>query len=119
VRDYPWEFTVLTIKRVSYFWDGSALLYRTRIADYWCPWSFVLLSFLLLPAFLIAHRTRLHAWALFFTALALYPSPYYLTFAHARYRHAVEPIMLLVISYACVQVASKAAARWRERQLAR
>jgi len=72
---------------------------------YWAPWSYVVVSFLMLPALLIAHRRRLRAWPLFFGLLLLYPVPYYLTFTQARYRHPIEPIMVLLIAYAGVESA--------------
>lgn len=109
VRDHPQEFTALTLKRVSYFWDGSSMIYRAHIPAYWVPWTYALFSLLLAPAFVIAYRSRLPAWILFFFGLALYPLPYYLTYSQARYRHAIEPIMALLIAYVCIQAAAKAA----------
>jgi 4-amino-4-deoxy-L-arabinose transferase-like glycosyltransferase len=103
VRQYPMEFIELTVKRVSYFWDGSAIGYRTPIPWYWMPSSFGILSFLLLPALLVAHRGRAHGWPMFFGGLLLYPLPYYLTFSVSRYRHPIEPLMALLICYAGVQ----------------
>ncbi len=105
VRQYPMEFIELTAKRVSYFWDGSSIDYRTPIPWYWMPSSYGVLSFLLLPALLVAHRGRLHAWPMFLGGLLLYPLPYYLTFSVARYRHPIEPLMVLLICYAGVQAA--------------
>lgn len=103
VEENPRDFIALTAKRVSYFWDGSSMHYRTRIPWYWAPASYVLISFLLLPALLIARRRRLLAWPMFLGLLLLYPVPYYLTFTQARYRHPIEPIMILLIAYAGVE----------------
>jgi hypothetical protein len=103
VRDSPWEFIMLSAKRTSYFWDGSAMGYRVPVPWYWVPSSFAVVSFLVLPALLVAHRKNLHAWQMFFGALLLYPLPYYLTFSHVRYRHALEPIILLLIAYAAIE----------------
>jgi 4-amino-4-deoxy-L-arabinose transferase-like glycosyltransferase len=107
VRDYPWEFTTLTGNRIAHFWDGSAMLYHVPVAWYWIPSSFAVLSFLLLPALLIAHRGNLHGWQMFFGAVLLYPLPYYLTFSHVRYRHAIEPLLLLLIVYSGIEAANK------------
>ena len=106
VREYPGEFLTLTAKRVLYFWDGSSMNYRPQIPWYWMPWSYAVLSVLLLPALLLAHRRRLPAWFLFFGGLLFYPLPYYLTFTVTRYRHAIEPLMVLLICYAGVQAAN-------------
>ncbi len=113
VRDYPREFAGLTAKRLLYFWDGSAMGYMTAIPWYWAPSSFILASLLLLPALLVGHRRNLHAWPLFFGELLLYPAPYYLAFSQVRYRHAIEPLMLLLIAYAGVEAAKKFSAIFR------
>jgi hypothetical protein len=110
VRQSKWHFLTLTGQRALYFWDGSAMHYRTRVAWYWLPWSFAAFSFLLLPAMLVAHRRRLYAWPLFFAAILLYPLPYYLTYSQVRYRHVLEPLMLLLVCFAAVQVFSRHAA---------
>lgn len=102
VRQYPVEFVTLTAKRVSYFWDGSAVGYRAPVAKHWIPSSFGVISLLLLPALLITYRNRVPAWQAFFGVFLLYPAPYYLTFSQLRYRHAVEPLMVILISYAVV-----------------
>jgi hypothetical protein len=107
VRESPVEFITLSAKRVIYFWDGSAMGYRVPLPWYWVPSSFAVISFLLLPALLVAHRKKLPAWQMFFGALLLYPLPYYLTFSQVRYRHVLEPIILLLIAYAGVELFSK------------
>lgn len=103
VRQYPAEFLTITAKRVMYFWDGSGMEYRGPVAPYWLPWSFALTSFLLLPAILICRRLCLPAfWPLFLTVL-VYPIPYYLTHPPVRYRHIIEPEIVLLICFAAVE----------------
>ncbi|MGI9104454.1 MAG: glycosyltransferase family 39 protein [Terriglobales bacterium] len=104
VRANPAKFLMLTARRVKYFWDGSALLYRPAMHAYWMPWSFLAFDLLLLPALLVAHRRRLHAWPMLFGCLLLYPLPYYIVFSQARYRHVLEPIMLVLVCFAAGEV---------------
>jgi Dolichyl-phosphate-mannose-protein mannosyltransferase len=104
VRQAPWNFLKVTAQRAVYFWDGSAMGYRPAVARYWLPWSYAWFSFLTLPAMLIAHRRRLHAWPLLFSALLLYPLPYYLTYSQVRYRHVLEPLMLLLLCFTIVEI---------------
>jgi len=113
VRAYPLEFAELTARRISYFWDGSALGYRDPIASRWLPGSFGVFSFLLLFGLLAWKRTNAYGWQLVFGSLALYPLPYYLTYAQARYRHAVEPLMLLLVAYAVVRAYDVLVLRYR------
>jgi 4-amino-4-deoxy-L-arabinose transferase-like glycosyltransferase len=105
VKEYPREFITLTAKRASYFWDGSAMDYFGSIRWYWIPSSYVVLSFLLLPALLVSHMRGLHGWSMFFGLFLLYPLPYYLTFMEVRFRHPIEPLMVLLIAYLGVETA--------------
>lgn len=107
IKEYPGEFMSLNAKRFVYFWDGSAMDYFSPSAWYWFPSSFAVLSFLVLPGLLVTHRRKLHGWPMFFGVLLLYPFPYYLTSNQVRFRHAIEPLMLLLIAFAAV-----AAAEW-------
>jgi hypothetical protein len=102
VRQYPGEFLSLCAKRVVYFWDGSGMKYRGPVAAYWFPWSFALFSFLLLPALWVSSRLRIPYWGVLFAILLIYPLPYYLTHPPVRYRHIIEPEMVLVIALATV-----------------
>jgi 4-amino-4-deoxy-L-arabinose transferase-like glycosyltransferase len=104
VRQSPWNFVERTARRAVYFWDGSDMGYRPAVAWYWMPWSFIALNVLTLPALLVAHRRGLHAWTLFFSALLLYPLPYYLTASQVRYRHVIEPLMLLLVCFAAIEL---------------
>lgn len=81
--------------------------YRPAMARYWLPWSFAAFSFLLMPGMLVAHRRRLRAWPLFFASLLLYPLPYYLTYNQVRYRHVLEPLMLLLLCFAAAETFSR------------
>lgn len=107
VREYPSEFVLLTAKRVRYFWDGSAMRFSFHVPAMWLPWSFVVLNVLLLPALIVAWRRRVHGFALFMGVILLYPTPYYITYSQVRYRHVLEPLMLLLISYMVVTVVDK------------
>jgi 4-amino-4-deoxy-L-arabinose transferase-like glycosyltransferase len=106
VHQYPGEFISLTAKRVLYFWDGSAGAYRPPVAWYWCLWSFGPLSLLVLPAFWVAYHKKVHAFWLFLAAFLIYPAPYYLVFSTLRYRHVLEPFLLLLVAYAALEALS-------------
>ncbi|HET7184747.1 MAG TPA: glycosyltransferase family 39 protein [Terriglobales bacterium] len=98
VRENPSRAIHTTAQRVAYFWDGSAMGYRPQVVWYWLPWSFAWFSFLLLPSMLFAILRRVRAWPLFFAVLLLYPIPYYITYSQVRYRHVLEPLMLLLLA---------------------
>lgn len=103
VRAYPAEFLTISAKRVMYFWDGSGMEYRGPVAACWFPWSFALFSFLLLPALLICRRVRVPAFWMLFAVVLIYPIPYYLTHPPVRYRHIIEPEIVLLLCFAAVE----------------
>jgi len=114
VRHDPGEFLSLCVKRALYFWDGSGMEYRGPVAAYWLPWSFAWSSFLLLPALLISGALELRAWRMFFLTIALYPIPYYLTHPPIRYRHMIEPVMVLLIAFAAIEGGAWLVSRFRK-----
>jgi hypothetical protein len=104
IREDPGEFVSLTAKRVLYFWDGSAMKFRPPTGWYWMPWSFLPLSLMAVPALGMALRRQIYAWQLFWGAFLLYPAPYYLVFSLVRYRHVLEPLLLLLLAYAVMEI---------------
>ena len=107
VSEYPQEFAALTSKRIFWFWDGSAVNYTDGIPGYWMPLTYGVFSILLVPSLLLACCKRLVGWPLFLGAILLYPIPYYLTYSQLRYRHAIEPLMLLLVVYAIPDTISR------------
>lgn len=104
LREYPWEFVGLTGKRFLMFWDGSTMKYNYPVAPYWLSWSYLPLSLLLVPCLIYACVRRIHGWELVLAAFVVYPLPYYITFNQVRYRHALEPLMLLLMAWAALQI---------------
>lgn len=111
VRQYPGEFLTLCAKRVVYFWDGSAMQYRGPVAPYWLPWSFGWVSFLLLPALWVCSRLKIPYWQMLFAVVLIYPIPYYLTHPPVRYRHIIEPEIVLLISLAAAETITRLSQR--------
>ena len=94
VRNSPWEFLDLTAKRTLWFWDGTSLRYQT--GEWWAPWKFWPLSVVGWLGLLFALTRRPPGWQLFLALLLIYPIPYYLAYPNAKYRHALEPELLLL-----------------------
>ena len=97
VRQYPREFLELTAHRVLWFWDGTPLYYQGQ--EWWQPWEFWPLSVLAWLGLLFVLTRRPPGWILYAAAMLLYPIPYYLTYAQAKYRYVIEPEMLLLSVY--------------------
>jgi 4-amino-4-deoxy-L-arabinose transferase-like glycosyltransferase len=97
IRKYPSEFVSLTLHRTLWFWDGSLLIYWTR--EWWKAWEFWPLSLLGWLGLLFVLTRRPRGWLLFSAALMIYPIPYYLAYPTPKYRHAIEPELLLLSVY--------------------
>ena len=97
IRRYPSEFVHLTLHRTLWFWDGSLLIYWTR--EWWKAWEFWPLSLLGWLGILFALTRRPRGWLLFSAAIIIYPIPYYLAYPTAKYRHAIEPELILLSVY--------------------
>jgi 4-amino-4-deoxy-L-arabinose transferase-like glycosyltransferase len=97
VREYPAEFRELTLRRALWFWDGTPLHYQAH--EWWQPWEFWPLSLLGWLGLLFALTRRPPGWFLYAAALVFYPLPYYFVYSVAKYRHAIEPALLLLSVY--------------------
>jgi hypothetical protein len=94
VKQYPREFLALCGTRFAAFWTGNDLT-----IDVWPRWFFWPLSALMLLGLIVALGYRTPGGWLYFWLMFSYPITYYLIFAHPRYRHAIEPEMLLLSTY--------------------
>jgi 4-amino-4-deoxy-L-arabinose transferase-like glycosyltransferase len=100
VHQYPGEFRALTLRRVQWFWDGTSVIYQAN--EWWQPWEVWWLSAVSLLGLLFALTRRPPGWVLYLAAVLVYPLPYYITYANAKYRHAIEPELALLGAYLVV-----------------
>ena len=94
IRQNPAEFAHLTWARVVFFWTGAALTERLL------PTCWLLLA--VLAVLLMVRRHAVPEAVPFASALLFFPLPYYVTHAESFYRHPIEPVMGLLVAYACV-----------------
>ena len=116
VREYPAEFAGLSWVRARAFWDGTCLYYALQPRP-WTPALYGAFSALGLLGLVFATTQRMPGSGLFWW-IALYPAPYYLTYPQPRYRHAVEPVLLLLATWLVAEVVSGMRNRSRARALA-
>jgi 4-amino-4-deoxy-L-arabinose transferase-like glycosyltransferase len=101
MEEHPGRFAWFTLQRAMYFWIG------TPQADYVAGYDLRLarhLAFLLPAIFAWAGlffslRHRIPASFLLACFLVIYPLPYYLVNPFPRYKHAIEPEMILLAVY--------------------
>lgn len=114
VREHPGKFTEFTLKRALYFWISppQAAIVRgydfniSRHMNYFLETAFAFAGLWL------AFRRRMPEAYLLACFLFVYPLPYYIVSPYPRYKHLIEPEMLLLIVYALWE-ARKVQIHWR------
>lgn len=101
VREHPGDFARFTLERIWYFW--AAPPQETIVAGY-DLWVARHTGFFLASAFAFGglvlsflHR-RTYVW-IFAAFLLVYPVPFYIVNPLPRYKHPIEPVMLMLIVY--------------------
>ncbi|HZP16756.1 MAG TPA: glycosyltransferase family 39 protein [Terriglobales bacterium] len=101
VRRHPQDFAMYTLKRVWYFWAAPpqpaiVARYDLSVARHV---EFLLAAVFAFAGLVLVHgRKNRYAWLLT-PFLLVYPLPYYLVNPFPRYKHPIEPVMLVLIVY--------------------
>jgi len=99
IRANPGRFALISLKRFFYFWNGVP-----RPTDSVAPVDFRSSAFLATSVLAIwglgraLQQKQPGAW-LFAGLVLTYPTVYYFVFPHARYRHPMEPELLILIVF--------------------
>jgi 4-amino-4-deoxy-L-arabinose transferase-like glycosyltransferase len=108
IASHPRTVALLTLKRVAYWWavgpsisGGSPLKGGSEAAELL---GYSLLSLLTTLGLTMAIRNRREGALLFAALLLLYPLVYYGTLVHFRYRHPLEPVMVILSVYAIQRI---------------
>ncbi len=111
IQEHPDRFAVISLKRFFYYWNGVP-----RPSDRASPLDFRNALFLASSVLALwglgrAVRKKLpHAW-LFLGLVLSYPTIYYFVFPHARYRHAIEPELLILAVFLVSEIGRPAKLR--------
>lgn len=91
IAAHPLEFARLTARRFVRFWIGSSKVPAPMTVP---------LATAALAGIVLLWRSR-QLFILFAIPLALYPLPYYITHADARYQFVLDPLLAILAAYAC------------------
>jgi 4-amino-4-deoxy-L-arabinose transferase-like glycosyltransferase len=101
LREHPERFIRFTLERTLYFWVGTPQL--TLVGSYnflyFRHMTFFLGSAFAFAGLWLTFRRRIRGVFLLATLVLVYPLPYYLVNPFPRYKHPIEPVMLLLIVY--------------------
>jgi len=101
ISENPARFAQITAKRVLLFWAGiprSEVVAGFDIRDL-SEATFFFSSALAFVGLVLVLRHPVRGRFIFAVSLLVYPVIYYLTFPHERYRHPIEPLMVLLALY--------------------
>lgn len=107
IAQNPGRFAVISLKRVYYFWNGIPRLSNI-------PWlaetkntHYLLLSVLGIWGLLLALKRRVHGAFLFASLVVFFPLVYYICFPEPRYRHPIDPELVILGVYLVTQSKSR------------
>jgi hypothetical protein len=114
VRENPGRFAIISLKRFFYYWNGvpkatdsrAPVDFRTSL---FLAWSVLAIWGL----FRSLRQNRPGAW-LFAGLILTYPTTYYFVFPHARYRHPIEPELLILAVFLVMEGVRTDAGKKRE-----
>jgi 4-amino-4-deoxy-L-arabinose transferase-like glycosyltransferase len=114
VRSHPARFAVVSLKRFFYYWNGVP-----RPTNSLAPVDFRSSAFLATSVLALwglgraLRQNRPGAW-LFAGLVLTYPTVYYFVFPHARYRHPIEPELIILIVFLLSEVQRRNSGARRE-----
>jgi hypothetical protein len=97
MRLEPARTARLWLIKAWYFWAGVPAAAQPFWLAYLKSALYLASSLLAWWGAILAVRRGKHAAWLLLALLWVYPATYYVTFPHGRYRHAIEPVMLILI----------------------
>jgi 4-amino-4-deoxy-L-arabinose transferase-like glycosyltransferase len=92
IAENPGRFVVLTLRRFAFYWAGIPKPGVGKIENL----LFLMFSLLAVGGLVLAIKRKVHAVWLFISLMLSQPLIYYITFPQPRYRHPIEPEMLLL-----------------------
>jgi hypothetical protein len=99
IAQHPGRFLVLTFRRFIFFWDGMPRVSDVAGLIATKNLLFLATSVLAIWGLLLAWKQRIQGVFLFAALLIFYPLVYYVCFPELRYRHPIDPELLVLGVY--------------------
>jgi 4-amino-4-deoxy-L-arabinose transferase-like glycosyltransferase len=107
VRENPERFAINSLKRFFYYWNGVPKPSDSRLPFDFRTSLFLAWSVLAIWGAIRAVRLKVRGAWLFAGLLLTYPLTYYFVFPHARYRHPIEPELIILAAFLLQQTGKK------------
>lgn len=99
VRENPGRFAVISLKRFFYYWNGVPRATSSTSPVDFRTSAFLATSVIALWGLGRAIRKKIPGAWLFAGLILTYPTVYYFVYPHARYRHPIEPELVILIVF--------------------
>jgi len=99
IADNPGRFAEVSLKRVYYFWNGIPRLSNIDWLAETKNTHYLLLSVVGIWGLLLALKRRVHGVFLFAALVVFFPLVYYICFPEPRYRHPIDPELVILGVY--------------------
>jgi len=109
IAQNPGRFATITARRVWFFWNGLPRLAKYPSLSEIKNSHILLLSVVGIWGLLLAIKRRVHGIFLFSTLLVFYPLVYYICFPEPRYRHPIDPQLIILGVYLVSEARSRTA----------
>ncbi len=104
IRENPGRFAIVSLKRFFYYWNGVPKPTSSRSPFDFRTSLFLASSILAIWGVIRAVRQKVPGAWLFAGLVLTYPTTYYFVFPHARYRHPIEPELLIMAVFLISQI---------------
>jgi 4-amino-4-deoxy-L-arabinose transferase-like glycosyltransferase len=111
IEEHPGRFALISLKRCFYYWNGVPRATDRASAVDFRDSLFLASSVLALWGLGRALRKKLPPAGLFLWLVLSYPTVYYFIFPHARYRHPIEPELLILAVFLFSEIGQPAKPR--------
>jgi len=99
IAENPGKCALITFRRVIFYWDGLPRLSNIKGLPEIKNSLFLASSVVAIWGLLLAIKRYIHGVFLFASLLIFYPAVYYITFPQPRYRHPIDPELLILGVY--------------------
>ena len=111
VRQNPGRFLVVSLKKLFYYWNGVPRPSNSTAPVDFRSSAFLASSVLAIWGLVLAVKNKMPGAGLFLCLVLSYPTVYYFIYPHARYRHPIEPELLILAVFLISNVAVAPAGR--------
>jgi hypothetical protein len=118
IAEHPGKFAEITLRRVWFFWNGIPRLAKNASLAELKNTHTLLVSVLGIWGLLLMLKRRIHGVFLFTTLILFYPLVYYVCFPEPRYRHPIDPELLILGVYLVSEAKARTAAKGSEQEVA-